>query len=137
MIVTAVSAWLVDKLGPTIGRIAGYVLAGLLILLVGYLLVQIHSCVTAGQQEAQAKVTTSQSGAFHNSAADAVNTEGAVSANTMASEDLTRRNTEEIEHAHGANAAVDPAVNAAWLHALCQRTAYRDDPKCRMQQPHP
>ncbi len=87
--------------------------------------------------EAQSKVDRGQHGALVNSASDAVNTVGNVSANQAGGEDLTRRNTEEIQHAKGADTRLDPELDAAFVRAACRRASAAHDPKCRVQQPHP
>lgn len=100
-------------------------------------LLQLRSCERSNQQAAQAKVDRGQMEALANSAAEAVNTIGAVGANTLSSAELGRQNEEEIRHAKGSDQRVDPAANAAGLRALCRRASHRDDPACRVQQPGP
>lgn len=83
--------------------------------------------------EAQTKVDQGQSNAFHASAGDAVSTVSNVATNQAASEDLTRRNTEEITHAKGADTRLDPELNAAFVRAACRRASAAHDPKCGLQ----
>jgi len=86
---------------------------------------------------AQSRMEHGQAQAASNSAADAIGTVARSGKRETASEDLTRSNEKEIRNAQGANDPVNPAVRDAGLRALCRRAAYRDDPKCRVQQPHP
>lgn len=95
------------------------------------------ACQKMRSQEAQSKVDSAQSGAFRNSAADAINTQSAVNQRERESESLSRSNEEEIRNAKGADQRVDPAANAAGLRALCRRPSRRNDPACRVQQPDP
>lgn len=98
-----------------------------LILIVGF---TVRSCDKRRSEAAQSRVTQGQIGAYQNSAADAVNTVGAASANEAASEDLTRTNEQQIRAAPGANDKVNPAVRDAGIAALCRRKAYANDPRC-------
>lgn len=102
-----------------------------------FLLFQIRSCQQSAQRDAQSKVDQGQAGAFRNSATDAINTQGAVNANTVQSAEISRQNEEEIRHAKGASQSVDSAANSGGLLALCRRASHRNDPACRVQQPHP
>jgi hypothetical protein len=95
------------------------------------------ACSKMRSMAAQGRMDRSQSEAHANSSADAVNTVAASGEASAASEALTRSNEEDIRNAKGSNQAVDPAARDSGLHALCLRRAYRDDPKCRVQQPHP
>lgn len=125
--------FLIDKLG----RLGAWLLAVAIVLAVlvgGYYAVK--RFFTAGLV-AQSKIDQGQSGAFHNSAAEAINAQGAVNQNAVASETLSRTNEEEIRHAKGADARLDPELDAALVRAFCRRAASRNDPKCRVQQPHP
>lgn len=135
---TSILAFLVRKGVPE--RFAKAVAIGLAVILVILLLMvvsTIRSCGSGAAEQTQAKITTGQLGAFQNSAVDATNTVGAVNSNQSASEDLTRRNTEEIQHAKGADAQLDPELNSAFLRAACRRASTAHDPKCRMLQPSP
>jgi hypothetical protein len=105
-----------------------------LVLVVGF---GVRSCDKRRAMAAQARVERSQADAAANSAADAVNTVARSGEAQAASEELTRKNEEEIRHAKGADATVDPGVRDAGLRSLCKRAAYRNDPKCRVQQPNP
>lgn len=100
------------------------------VLLIGFF--QIRSCNASRQREAESKLEKGQMGALSNSAADAVNTQGAANARERESEDLTRSNEREIRNAQGANQPVTPDANAAGLRALCRRAAYRDTERCRL-----
>lgn len=129
---TALWTYLVAKVGKVAAIIIATLAAGALL----YAIVTVKGCIDGQHQAAQSGVDQGQHGALQQSAADAVNTQGAVNANTMASEDLTRRNAEEIRNAKGADAAVDPAVRDAGLRALCRRPSAAHDPACRVFQPH-
>ena len=109
-------------------KIIGIVAALLLVL--GYF--QIRSCQQSAQHAAENDLNKGQMGALTNSAADAVNTQGAANARERESEDLTRSNEREIRHAQGADVAVHPDLNAAGLRAQCRRAAYRDTERCRL-----
>jgi hypothetical protein len=56
-----------------------------------------------------------------------------VGSNQAASEELGRKNSEEIHAAPGANDRVNSGVDAAGRAALCRRAAYRNDPKCKVK----
>lgn len=49
----------------------------------------------------------------------------------QATADLTRKNTDAIEHAKGAEAPVSPDLYSASLRALCLRHVFANDPRCR------
>jgi hypothetical protein len=68
---------------------------------------------------------------------DAVGTIGAQGAAERAADDLTRENSDDIQNAEGADAPVDPAVDAAGRRGLCKRAAYRERPECLQQPPAP
>lgn len=108
----------------------------LILIVVALVLFGTSQCSKRRSLDAQSKVTQGQGDAFHNSASDAINTQGGVSQRQGQSDDLTRSNEKDIRNAPGSNAPVDPAARDAGLRALCKRTAYRDNPKCRVFQPH-
>lgn len=118
-------------------RAAAIVLLVIVAILAIMIVSTIRSCGNDGAQQTQAKITTGQLGAFQNSAVDATNTVGAVNSNQSAAEDLTRRNTEEIQHAKGADTQLDPELNSAFVRAACRRASAAHDPKCRLLQPGP
>lgn len=120
--------WMPEWLKSLPWKIIGIVLA--IVLVLGYF--QVRSCNQASQHAAENDLNKGQQGALTNSAADAVNTQGAANARERESEDLTRSNAREIHNAKGADAAVDPDLNAAGLRAQCRRAAYRDTERCRM-----
>lgn len=120
-------------LATTIGKAVAVLLVVVLILGV----LQIRSCQQARQQAAQSRVDKAQHGALENSAADAINTQGEVSARDRASEDITRTNEKDIRNAEGANDPVNPAARDAGLASLCRRAAYRDSERCRLRQLDP
>jgi hypothetical protein len=116
-------------------RLIGIIAALIAIIAIPALLVR--SCDVHRSKAAQSRVERSQAAAASNSAADAIATQERSSAAAAASEDLTRSNEKDIRNAQGSNAAVDPAARDAGVRALCLRRAYRDDPRCRVQQPRP
>jgi hypothetical protein len=122
----------IERLGAKV--IAMIVGAVLLVIGLGLL---VHSCDVRRSKAAQSRVNQGQAGAFQNSSADAVNTISAAGDREAASEELTRQNERDIRNAQGANDAVNPAARDAGLRALCMRSAYRDDPKCRVFKPNP
>jgi hypothetical protein len=94
------------------------------------------ACNKMRSMAAQGRVQHSQGEAHANSAADAVGTVAASGEASAASEELTRSNEKDIRNAKGSNAAVDPAARDAGIRAICLRNASRDDPKCKLLQPH-
>lgn len=113
----------------------GLVITGLSVCLLIAAFLWLQSCQRERSLEAQGKVDRGQQGALQNSAGDAVNTVAGVAENQMASDELGRRNEEEINNAPGASDPVNPAVRDAGLRSLCRRPAYRHDPRCRVLQP--
>ncbi len=90
-------------------------------------------CQKSRNEDAQAKVDRSQADAFTNSAADAVNAQGAANAREAESDALTRSNERTIRDAQGSTDKVNPAVRDAGLDSLCRRPSYRDSERCRMR----
>ncbi len=90
-------------------------------------------CQKGRNEAAQAKVDRSQADAFTNSAADAVNTQGAANARETESDALTRSNERTIRDAQGSTDKVNPAVRDAGLDSLCKRPSYRDSERCRLR----
>lgn len=119
-----------------VGKVAAWIIAGAVVVAVLYTLAEIKSCRDSATVETQAKVNAGQLGAFQKSAVDATNTIGSVTGNQAAGVEIGRQNEEEIRNAKGADVRVDPAANAAGLHALCRRASHAHDPACRVQQPH-
>lgn len=111
------------------------VLGALTVLCLVVLILWLQSCQRERSLEAQGRVDRGQQGALQNSAADAVNTVSGVAENQMASDELGRRNEEEIRNAEGAGDAVNPAVRDAGLRSLCRRASSRHDERCRVFQP--
>lgn len=109
-------------------KLIGLIVLGIIILLL--VTCGPAACNRIRSLSAQNKVDTAQHGALMNSAGDAINTQGAVNDNSMASEELSRRNAEEIRNAHGADTRLDPDLDAALVRAFCRRTSARNDPKC-------
>lgn len=120
-------------LSPIVTKLIGAAIAALLVIGLYY---GARHYFTAGLV-AQSKVDQGQSGAFHNSASDAVDTIGNVSANQAAGVEIGRQNEEEIRNAKGSDVRVHPDANAAGLRALCRRASHRNDPACRVQHPRP
>lgn len=116
-------------------RVIGFAVAAILLLLAVGLFVR--SCDKRRSEAAQSRVERAQGTAASNSAADAVNTVAASGEAARASEDMTRKNEKDIRNAKGSDAAVDPAARDAGLRALCLRSAYRADPRCRVFKPNP
>ncbi len=94
-------------------------------------LVMIRQCEKARNEAAQARVDAGQAGAASKSAGDAVNTVAASGEREASSEELTRDNAREIASAQGADVKATPAVDLAGRRALCKRSAYANDPKCK------
>jgi hypothetical protein len=107
------------------------------VILIAVIVEGVHSCDVRHNKAAQARVNSAQSGAFTNSAGDAVNTQANVAENEAASGDLTRSNEKDIRNAEGSSDKVNPAARDAGLRSLCKRAAYRDSQQCRMLQPRP
>lgn len=116
-------------------KLLGAIVLGILILLL--VTCGPAACNKIRSLQAQSRINEGQQGALRNSAADAINTQGTINQNALASEELSRTNAEEIRNAKGANATIDPELDAAIVRAFCRRRASAHDPKCRMQQPHP
>lgn len=123
--------WIPRLSARVIAIIVGVVL---LILAVGLF---VRSCDKRRSEAAQSRMERAQGDAQANSAADAVNTISRSGEAQAASEELTRKNEQEIRNAKGADTAVDPAVRDAGLRSLCRRTAYRDSERCRLLKPNP
>lgn len=85
----------------------------------------------------QQRMDRGQAGAARASGADALNTLGNAASREAASEQLSRDNGKDIRNAEGSTAPVAAPVRDAGLRALCRREAYRDNPRCRVQQPRP
>ena len=69
--------------------------------------------------------------ASHNqSAADAIQTTVDAAKRDAATDAQTRENADEIRHAPGADAPVDPRATDAGLRGLCVRAAYRCSAQC-------
>jgi hypothetical protein len=83
------------------------------------------ACQKMRSQQAQSKLDRAQGDAFENSAADAINTQGAANVRERESEDVSRSNREDIRNAKGSDAAVDPAARDAAFRGLCKRASFR------------
>lgn len=92
----------------------------------------VRSCDKRRSLAAQTRLEHAQSEAAANSAADAVNTVARSGEAAAASEGLGRDNERDIRKAPGAGDRVNTGVDVAGRRALCQRKAYRDDPKCKV-----
>jgi hypothetical protein len=118
--------WLVSLLAkPTARLVLGLTTIACVLLLLwgGYNLL-------TGSLKTKVKLGENQTDAAIKNGADAVNVVGSQAASEAASEDLTRRNTDDIRKADGAGAPVANGVNNAGLEALCHRTAYANSPRC-------
>lgn len=91
----------------------------------------LRSCQAERTAKTQAKVSTGQAGAALQSGQDATNTVGNRMDADTAEDQQTRTNGDEIRKADGASAPVAAPVRDAGLTALCRRTAYRDNPRCK------
>lgn len=127
--------FLAPRLGKNGERLAKPVAIAVLALIAAILIAlafMLSRCGHNNRERAQSRVNSGQAGAFANSAADAVEVQQNAAARERASDDLSRTNEEEIRHANGANAPVDPAVRDAGLRSLCKRAAYRDSRGCKL-----
>ncbi len=93
------------------------------------------ACQKIRSLTAQSKVNSAQSGAFTNSAGDAIGTVGAAGQREAGSEALGRDNARDIMNAGGARVPANPALNRAGRSALCKRDAYRNSPQCKEPTP--
>ena len=114
-------------------RFAPWIALGALILLL--LVAGPAACRKLHTDQARARLGEEQARAASNSGADAVATVAAAGHREQQSDGITTINDEEIRHAQGANAPIDPAVRDAGLGSLCRRVAYRDSEQCRMRKP--
>jgi hypothetical protein len=89
------------------------------------------ACQKMRSMGAQSRVDSAQSGAASNSAADAIGTVARSGEAESASEEVTRSNQRDNRGAQGANDPVNPASRDAGIAALCKRSAYANDPRCR------
>jgi len=100
------------------------------ILVVALIWLTFHWWQSSVNSGAEARLAQSQGQAATQSAKDAINATGAVSARSEAEDTQTRETDHAIRKAEGANAPVSHAVNDAGIAGLCKRRAYRCDPKC-------
>jgi FtsZ-interacting cell division protein ZipA len=105
------------------------------VLLLGIIAFGVHSCDQRRSKAAQSRVNDAQSGAFQNSAGDAVATQGAVNQRTSDSEATTRSNERDIRNAQGADDAVNSGVRDAGFTSLCKRPSFRNSPTGRLRCP--
>lgn len=110
--------------GRTIALVVG------VLVLIAAVTFGVTQCDKRRNQAAQSRVDNAQSGAASNSAADAIGTVARSGEREAASEDLTRQNERDIRAADGAGDRVNMGVHSAGLKALCQRAAYRNEPRC-------
>ena len=82
----------------------------------------------------EAKLSANQTEAVLESGQDAVATVGQTHAAEVRIDVVTRENERAIRQAPGADAPVDPALDAAARRGLCRYAAYRRQPEC-LQQP--
>lgn len=90
----------------------------------------VHSCRLAQTAKTEAKLATGQTGAAIANGKDAVATVGQTQAGEAATDSITRENESAIRQAPGADAPVDPGVDAAGRRSLCRRAANRGKPEC-------
>jgi hypothetical protein len=105
--------------------LAGIMLLGLLIVF------GVHSCDVRHNRAAQSRVEASQAQSAAESASDAINTVSRSDEASRASEEQSRQAERDIRAAPGADQAVNPAVRDAGLRALCKRSTYANDPRCK------
>jgi hypothetical protein len=132
-----IPAFLIERFGPGIAKaimIGLAILAAIIVLTIGY---QVMKHNFQAPLKTEIKVGTAQAGAAQASGVDAVNTVGNTMTNDTAVDAVTRSNDNAIDHASKNTVAVDPAVAAAGVLALCARKSYRAaHPSC-VQQPAP
>lgn len=126
---------MMPNLTPLALRILGSALV--LLLVVAVLFLGPAACNKIRSMGAQHRMDTEQSGAFRNSAVEAINTQGAVNDRATQSEAVGRANAEDIRHAQGAANPVTPASRDAAFASLCLRRAFRLDPANRLRCPDP
>lgn len=110
--------------------VMGIVLVGLILLLVTC---GPAACNAYRGMVAQNRLNQGQMDAQTNSSKDAIATQGNVSANAQASEELTAKNREDIRNAKGADQSVDPAVRDAGFASLCKRSSFANSPRGRLR----
>ena len=109
-------------------KIIAVIVGGILVIALIWL--AFHWWQSSVNSGAEARLAQSQGQAVTQSAKDAINATGAVSARSEAEDTQTRETDHAIRKAEGANAPVSHAVNYAGIAGLCKRRAYRCDPKC-------
>jgi FtsZ-interacting cell division protein ZipA len=114
-------------------RTVALIVGGLII--AGLILFTLSQCQKRRSEASQARVERSQAQAASNSAADAVNTVAASGEAQAASEELGRKNAQDIQGAEGAKVPAGAGVNAAGRAALCKRKAYQNEPMCKGARP--
>lgn len=78
----------------------------------------------------ETRLSKNQAEASLESGADAVGTVGAVGATEVQIDVITRENERAIRTAPGADAPVDPDLDALARRGLCRRAAYRERAEC-------
>ena len=106
--------------GVRVGAAIGMIVLILLIIFAGP-----AACNKIRSMGAQHRMDAEQSGAFRNSAGEAINTQGAVNDRATQGEAVGRANAEDIRHAQGAANPVTPASRDAAFHALCMRPSFK------------
>lgn len=101
------------------------------LLIIGIVAFTVRSCDRRHSQGAQSRLDASQAQAAANSSADAVNTVSRAGEAQAASEGQSRQAERDIRAAQGADQAVSPAVRDAGIAALCKRSTYANDPRCK------
>lgn len=105
--------------------------------LVGIVLVAIFAVVlaiqawnTSSRAKTETRLSNNQTEAALNSGTDAVETLGEQSGREDQTDAITKDNDNAIRKAPGADAAVNPDLDAVARERLCRRTVYRLRPEC-------
>lgn len=106
------------------------VLAGLLIAALVLGLFGLRSCQQAQVARTETRLWKNQTGAALASGADAVAAVGGQQAAEVRIDIITEENDRAIRQAPGADAPLDPALDAAARRGLCRRAAYRGRTEC-------
>ena len=101
------------------------------LLLVLAILFGVQQCDKRRDRAAQTRVERSQAEAQSKSAEEAINTVAKAGEREAASEGQSRQAEQDIRGAEGASDPVKPAVRDAGIKALCKRSIYANDPRCR------
>ena len=119
-------SWLIEKLGPRLGKVVFWVIVALLIAAV----LGTAKCALTRNAKVETNLAKGQADASLKSGSDAVETVGNQQAAEMKTDAVTKENDDAIRKADGADVPVAAGVRDAGLASLCRRAAYRRDPKC-------